>query len=146
MSEIVQYNKNWQQLSLDADTLWCFDKPIPENLLKAMIIKLHTSNSIDFGLFETYMERDLVKTILYGDYTPEGVLFSIRGSPPKGSIYIIDAERTGNAYFYDNSKMSSLNGQKYEGVSAAFKKSAKKILSDWRAKNPLPNESNLQGI
>jgi len=111
------------------------DYSADDDLLKEILMKLYYNNYKGFqqkktgSLKEEIKSRKLFRSILYGDYTPQGVMYAVEGSPPKGRILILDYEAGDPIYFY-HGKMHSLNSQKYIWACKLFREDAKKYLKN----------------
>lgn len=115
-----------------------------DQLLTEILMKIYYNNNK--GLFvkkenwQANLDRELTKTLLLGCYTPSGVMYAVKGSPPKGSIYIPDVDR-GDIFYFERGKMKRLGKAiKYMYLKSVFYKDAKRIIHEWNRDNALPKE------
>lgn len=121
------------------DQIWNYEN-INDDILKEILMKMYYNDYKGLiaqkeSVIEELKGRKLIKTIIYGDYTPHGVCYCVQGSPPKGIIYIphIDYEK---GYFYDGS-MHNLFTSRNLAILNCFLVDAKKVISNWHKDNPL---------
>ncbi len=136
-----KWNDTWKKIA--EETVWN-DHIITDDLLKEVLMKIYYNNykgiiAKEDSVCREIKERKLIKTILYGDYIPHGVLYCVQGSPPKGSIYITHIDYESGCYFYDG-KMRSLFTKKYLVVKNLFIRDAKNVIFKWHQENARPKD------
>ena len=97
--------------------------------LKKIIIALFDEN-------QGHLQRKLIIQSMQGNYKDSSVIFSMQGSPPRGQIFVIDANYTRpHIFFYNTLSMKRLDKfRKYDGLVEIFHCFSKKFLKDQESK------------
>lgn len=76
------------------------------------------------------MTRELITTVIHGDYKPHAVMYCVQGSPPKGTVMVIPEYKT--AYYYGHGKWKRLHGFfKYEKILYELLVQSVRILKEY---------------
>ena len=137
---VRKWDEKWRSIAEKAGQFKEYE--INDDLLKEILIKIYYNNfrylaATEESVSKEIESRKFIKSLIFGDYTPHGVVYAVQGSPPRGNIYVPHIDYEKSMYFF-NGRMASLNSDRFYEVRKLFLRDAKQFIMDWHRDNPLP--------
>lgn len=122
-------NEKWQDIASKAGYVEGYE--FSHDLLADILEKIYWNTSKD----STRVNRKLCKSPIYGHYGAKGIIYAVEGSPPKGSIYVVNIHVHGEIFYYDRCVFKPLwKFKKYHNLERIAQILAEKDLDEIKNK------------
>jgi len=129
---------SWEK---DAEQVWQ-KKDVSDNDLKRLLMKIYYGTSLI--AFEESESRELYRNYIGMEERPAGIIYSVDGTPAKGTVLIPDIEHE-EVFYYDRGRFKQLHNHiKYKYVCGIFRKDASMKTMEIFQRNPLPKKKESQ--
>lgn len=127
-------NSSWER---DAEQIYQ-TTDVSDNDLKRLLMKIYYGSS-SISLSEAEGRR-LYRSYIGMAERPAGIIYTVDGTPAKGTIVIPDIEEE-PVFYYDRGKFKPIHKyMKYKDICSIFRRDASKKTIEIFHQNPLPHD------